>query len=147
MTSSPLDRSVRATLGALVLAALVGGCQFDGAHDPANELPFGVIDLPLADAVVRAGPLPVAGWALDDDGIAEIRVYFDGRFKGRTACSVPRTDVVKAFPRYAGVTDLHGWNLRIDVPAEYGRHSIIAQAVDRRGATRDLGQVSITVVK
>jgi len=112
--------------------------------DPANELPFGVIDVPAAGTTLRPGPTVVGGWALDDSGIAEIRVYFDGRFVARATPDVPRPDVTQAYPKYARGGDRHGWNIEVDFAATPGPHTILAQAVDSQGATRDLGSVVVT---
>ena len=43
---------------------------------PVNELPFGHVDTPPQGAQVKA-ETGIAGWALDDRGIKEIRVYID----------------------------------------------------------------------
>ena len=112
--------------------------------DSANELPFGAIDVPAAGTVLRPGPTVVGGWALDDSGIAEVRIYFDGRFVERATPNVPRPDVAQAYPKYARGGDRHGWNLEVDFAATPGAHTILAQAVDSQGATRDLGSVAVT---
>ena len=133
-------------LGWLLSAAVVtlSSCV-DPPLNPANELPIGVVDTPAAGEVLRPGPTLVGGWAVDDTRIVEIRIYFDGRFVARTTVTVARPDVAKALPKYARDGDLHGWNVVVDFAATAGAHTILAQAVDSSGATRDIGAIAITV--
>jgi hypothetical protein len=131
-------------LALVVTTAWVVSCG-GGAVDPDNELPFGIVDTPKAGAVLRPGDTVVGGWAMDDSGVEEIRIYFDGRFWAGTTLAVPRPDVARALPRYAREGDLHGWNVRVDFGLSPGDHTIIVQAVDDRGATRDIGVVPVTI--
>lgn len=128
----------------LALSALVlSGCR-QSAPDPENELPFGVVEVPRPESVLRPGPTTVGGWALDDGGVREIRVYFDGRFKASTTAGIARPDVVSAWPRYAKAGEKSGWNVRVDFGMAPGPHTILVQAVDSHGATRDIGVVPVT---
>lgn len=135
----------RATLGAMVILALAAAAACGGAPDPANELPFGAVDLPAAGAVVSPGPIVVGGWAMDDGGVSVVRVYVNRRFAVETRLEVPRPDLIKVFPAYLHGTEFHGWNATVTLPSP-GPYEILAQAIDRTGATRDLGVVSVTVV-
>jgi hypothetical protein len=127
------------------MAALVAGCdESKGVYDPANELPFGHIDLPVDGAKVQA-QAPIAGWALDDHDVREIRVYVDGRIVNHGPLTDERPDVSKAFPRYARGTHRHGWTLTM-VFVVPGAHTVLVQAVDEAGATRDIGTLSVTAV-
>jgi hypothetical protein len=113
-------------------------------RDPANELPFGHVDLPAPGAEMKALS-PVAGWAMDDRGVHEIRLYIDGHLANTTRLSQARPDVSKAHPRYAREQHRHGWVMLagFDVP---GPHTLVFQAVDTDGATRDIGVINITAV-
>lgn len=113
--------------------------------NPGNELPFGVVDVPKAGSTLRPGPTLVGGWAVDDSGIEEIRVYFDGRFKASTGMAVSRPDVEQAHPRYARPDAMHGWNVLVDFGMASGPHTILVQVVDDLGATRDIGVVPVTI--
>lgn len=126
------------------LMAAVSACV-DPPPDPANELPIGFVDTPSAGEVLRPGPTLVGGWAVDDTRIVEIRIYFDGRFVARATQGVARPDVAKAWPKYARAGDLHGWNTIVDFAATAGAHTIVVQAVDTAGATRDIGVIPVTV--
>jgi hypothetical protein len=129
-----------------VMAAVVvlPGCT-DPPPSPDNELPIGVVDVPRAGDVLRPGPTIVGGWAVDDTRVVEIRVYFDGRFAARATPTVARPDVAKAMPAYARPGDMYGWNVSVDFGATGGAHTILAQAVDTLGATRDIGVIPVTV--
>lgn len=142
MTGSYLSRTLALVA---VTASLAAGCgrSVDRSLDPANELPRGVIDTPAPGTVLRPGPTLVGGWALDDTGVVEVRIYFDGRYVARTSLLVPRPDVAQAFPAYARPGDLYGWNTEIDFAATDADHVILAQAVDANGATRDIGAVAV----
>jgi N-acetylmuramoyl-L-alanine amidase len=87
----------------------------------------------------------VGGWALDDRGVAEIRVYVDNHFATSTVLNTDRPDVSKAFPQYARGNDKHGWTVAIAFDAP-GPHTILVQAIDSDGATRDIGSVAVTSV-
>lgn len=141
-------------LGVLVLALFtLSGCGTDrstqsnpaaGARspDPTNQLPFGTLDAPASDATV-AQDVTVSGWAMDDAGIAAVRVYVDGHFVESTELTVDRPDVSAAVPAFSRQSDRHGWTVAINL--EPGAHTILAQAVDTVGGTRDLGSVAVTV--
>jgi hypothetical protein len=144
-----MEKVVRRTLAALAIAAAAGGCGSTAGSgggkepDPSNELPLGFVDMPSANAVVPP-QFPAAGWALDDTGIAVVRLYVDGRYVASTHLETDRPDVTKAFPQYTAEGNRHGWQamLKVDRP---GPHTLIVQAVDKAGATRDLGVVPFTV--
>ena len=113
---------------------------------PEQPLPFGYLDLPAEGAMVPAGkPLQVAGWALDDSTVKEVRVYLDNRFKAKTSTNLERPDLAKPYPSYLHGTNMHGWNVEIDVPNGAGPHTILVQVVDDGGATRDVRPASIIV--
>jgi hypothetical protein len=137
----------RVEVATIVLAALAIGCGGSGstaerAPDPTNELPFGTIDTPAAGAQVPS-TVTIGGWALDDRGIKRIRVFIDGRFATESAPNTERPDVSKAHPQYARGANLHGWTMAIAFEAP-GPHTIIAQATDSDGATRDIGTLIVT---
>jgi Bacterial Ig domain len=135
----------RATAVALLIAAVAAGCGgSSGVDDRANELPFGHVDVPVDGARVEA-QTPIAGWALDDRGVREIRVYVDGRIVNHGPLTNERPDVSKAYPQYARRGNQHGWTLTMDF-AVPGSHAVLVQAVDSDGATRDIGALHVTAV-
>lgn len=129
--------------GLMVATCVLVGCA--GAPDPANELPFGSVDMPQSGAVVAKGPIVVGGWAMDDAGVTRVRVYVNRRFVTESRLEVARPDLIKVFPAYLHGSEFHGWNVTVVLPTP-GVYEILAQATDTDGATRDLGVVAITVV-
>ena len=140
-----------AMLGTLSVTGCGGGS--DPASDrralaamepaPDNALPFGYVDTPPAKAVVPT-TFAVGGWAMDDEGIEVVRIYVDGKYKASTRLTTDRADVSKAFPAYAHSSNKHGWNATLTIGTP-GTHTLLVQAVDVKGATRDLGEVAIVV--
>jgi hypothetical protein len=140
---------------ACVVVLGVAGCG--GGSDPAsnrralaaleplpdNTLPFGVVDVPRAQAVVPASFI-AAGWALDEEGIEVVRIYVDGKSKASGRLTVERPDVSKAYPAYARQSDLHGWKVTVTIGTP-GVHKLTVQAIDVKGATRDIGEWDIVV--
>jgi len=131
----------------LLVLGIAPGCRSTVPEpDPANELPFGFLDEPKAGAQVGR-QLHFRGWALDDGAIREVRVFFDGRFLARSTLNEDRPDVRAAFPQYAKGSDRHGWRVTASLPASVtpGTHTVLAQAVDNLGATRDIGTAQVIV--
>jgi hypothetical protein len=143
-----MNRTFQRFIGtAVTFTAIVGsGCarrESNRALDPTNELPFGVVDTPKEGATVGT-PLSTSGWALDDRGVREVRVYVDGHFANLTHLNTPRPDVKKAFPQYTQGGDTVGWSATVDLQGP-GVHMLVVQAVDSDGATRDIGSIKVMV--
>src|SRR5262245_34677746 len=114
----------------LAIAALAGarGCSRPPANHalaPSNELPQGAGDGPAEGATV---PLMAnaGGWAIDDRGIREIRLYVDGHFVNSTPLNTTRDDVAKAYPQYARGSNQLGWTTVVEFPAP-GPHTLVVQ--------------------
>jgi hypothetical protein len=131
-------------LAAIAGAALAACSGNTGVNDPANELPFGALDLPAQGAQVKA-QTPVAGWALDDRGVQQIRVYVDGHLVNSGVLSQERPDVAKVYPKYAHGSLKHGFTLLMGFDGP-GPHTVIVQAVDTDGATRDFAVLNVIAV-
>ena len=113
-------------------------------QDPANELPFGHVDMPVNGAQV--GMLSgIGGWAIDDRGVRELRLYVDGHIVNTTRIMIARPDVSRAYPRYARPGDLFGWSMLLGFDSP-GPHDVVVQAVDSDGATRDIGALTVTAL-
>jgi hypothetical protein len=130
-----------------VIAAGLAACSAPGpaSPDPDNALPFGYLDTPTNDQTVGR-QVQVSGWALDDSGVRDVRIFVDGRYRTSASLTVPRPDVTNAYALFANGTDVHGWSTIVDLGEQAVRHNIIAQAVDDQGATRDIGSVEVTVM-
>lgn len=97
--------------------------------------PFGVIDAPVEDAEVEGGSWGY-GWALDDSGIAEIRVATE---LGPATPGVPggrRPDIPAAHPEYADAATSGFGFLVPKVPP--GPHTLSITLVARDGGERVL---------
>jgi hypothetical protein len=141
-------RKTRPVGVALVAAAWIVAAVACGARplpEPDNELPFGFMDVPANGATVGR-VTRVAGWALDDGRVTRVDVYVDGHFRGSATPAAPRPDVAKAFPAYARQADTCGWEVNVDLGDRSVPVTILAQAIDDRGATRDLGTVTVSIV-
>jgi len=116
--------------------------------DPKNELPFGFVDAPPQGAGVGR-QVQMYGWALDDQGVADVRVFVDGKYVTHTGFSVSRPDVAGAHPTYTHGNDKHGWAVTVALGPAFapGAHTILVQAVDTLGATRDIGSVAVSVAE
>lgn len=134
----------------LLLAVALGGCRqkptpCDSTPDPRNELPFGSVDAPRdRDTVGRM--VTIVGWAADDSSVSTVHLYVDNKFRGSTKPTLPRPDVATEFPTYTASHSNVGWQTQIDLGETEGRHVVLAQAVDDRGATRDLGYVVVNLI-
>jgi len=113
--------------------------------DATNEIPFGVVDGPQNGKVVGR-EVEVSGWALDDSGVAEVRIYVDSRYKMSAMLKIKRPDVTKVYPKYSVPNDMHGWWEVVDLGEKAGPHQILVQAIDTNGATRDIGTVNVEVL-
>jgi hypothetical protein len=121
----------------------------------AAAAPFGTVDTPFEGVTGVSGALPVTGWAMDDVGVARVRVYRDsvpGEFAGpiyigqATFVAGARPDVDRA---YAGWPDCSraGWGLMVltnMLPGANGTFRLTAIADDVEGHQTVLGARSFT---
>ena len=132
----------------MLLLAMAAGwsCRLPAPlPDRNNELPFGVVDGPKSGAAVGR-EVEVSGWALDDTGVVEVRIYVDARYKMSAPLKIKRPDVTKVYPKYPVPDDMHGWWEVVDLGETAGTHQILAQAIDSNGATRDIGSVTVELI-
>ncbi len=97
--------------------------------------PFGVIDFPPEDAEVSAGTWGY-GWALDDSGIAEIRVATEFGEGAPAVVGGTRPDIPAVYPDYADAAR-SGFGFLVP-PAPPGRHTLSITVVGRDGGERVL---------
>lgn len=126
-----------------ILCSLADGC---GSVRAPKTLPFGVMDEPRSGEALR-GTVQLRGWALSESGMAQILVYVDRNFAVAATLGGSRPDVAKAYPAFANRPD-SGWVAILDTskfPA--GAHEVVVQGTGNNGATRDLGDINVTIVK
>jgi hypothetical protein len=134
-----------------VLAAWVSGCgsgsspPTESPPDPINNLPFGVMDIPGNNSTVGR-VVDCVGWALDDTPVRVVRLFVDGRYNASASLTIARPDLPRFFPRYMAANPRPGWQGLVDLGESPGAHTILAQAVDDRGATRDIGFVTVNLI-
>jgi hypothetical protein len=110
-----------------------------------SVLPFGAVDSPRPGEALR-GRSTLRGWALSESEIESVAIYMDRTLAAFATLGVSRPDVQKALPAFPGAAEA-GWQLDFDVTGlKPGPHELEIQARSRQGATRDLGDVAVTVV-
>ena len=62
--------------------------------------PFGHVEGIHGGGNAGGGLLPITGWALDDDGVDDVKLYVDGVIAGRADYGRNRPDVELIFPGY-----------------------------------------------
>ena len=137
----------RASLAAvIVLALLEAGCERGSDRlQKRSDLPFGDINTPAESPLELRGSAPAIflGWALAEDGIAEVNLYVDRRLVRSTALFLRSPDVARVFPTFA-TAGTAGFGIELaarDVGP--GRHEVVVQARSNRGATRDLRRYEV----
>ena len=111
-----------------------------------SRLPYGVIDTPHSGETLR-GAVGLGGWALSEDGISRVAIYVDRSYVVTATLGGPRPDVGKI---YAGMPDAAaaGWNAVLDTASfPPGGHEIVVQAHSKRGGSRDIGAITVTLAK
>ncbi|MEV7972536.1 hypothetical protein [Cellulomonas sp. NPDC089187] len=105
----------------------------------ANQVPIGSFDMLTAGT----GTMTVAGWAIDPDTTAPIKVhvYVDGVYSLQGTADVSRPDVGAAY----GKGSLHGYSLSLNATA--GAHSVCVYALDsaHQANNRQLSCRTVTV--
>ena len=143
-----VTRSATVTIGGQVLTVTQGGAN--------TQPPFGFIDTPADNSTGITGSLPVTGWALDDVGVARVRIFRDPVF-GEPARQIylgdatfvdgARPDVQAAFPSLPFASRA-GWGyllLTNMLPARgTGTYHLFAYADDIDGRSTLLGSRAIT---
>jgi hypothetical protein len=120
--------------------------------------PFGTVDTPADNSTGLSGAISVTGWALDDVGVARVRIYRDpvaGEAAGpqvfignATLVDGARPDVQAAFPAFPYASRA-GWGLQVltnVLPKQgNGQFRFYAYADDVDGHTTLLGFKTVTI--
>lgn len=103
-----------------------------------------MIDIPANGATVDT-PVRVSGWAVDESGVAGVRIYFDDEPMVTAPIVSARPDVEKRFPRFASPGAIHGFEALIDAGAHAGYTVVRAVAIDGKGAQTEIYSITIRI--
>lgn len=96
------------------------------------------IDLPSQNGVIKGDSLYIRGWALNDSGVKEIKVYLDNKYMGNANYGLSRTDVNSAYPGYVN-GDKSGYEQNIDIKnIEPGNKTITVEVIGIDGTSTKL---------
>jgi hypothetical protein len=140
-----LSVSFFAAIWCILIIPIVGLLLSCGSQNHL-KLPAGYIDVPPpTQQAVFHGVSHLEGWALSDDGIADVAVYVDRQYVTSAETGLARPDVAKAFPNESGA-QAAGWRASLDVSKfPPGRHDIVVQATGKNGARCDVAHFAATV--
>ena len=85
----------------------------------------------------------VEGWAADDDGVVEVRIYVDRDRAVVVRPSIARPDVDALFPHVA--RERHGFGAELNVGSKIGPCVIRADVLDKRGAVTTVARARIAI--
>ena len=93
------------------------------------------IDEPSANSTVK-GNVKVRGWALNESGIREVKIYVQGKYVGNAALGKSRPDVKNAYPQYIN-SDKSGYEYTINASSlGSGTNTIKVQAIGNDGTSK-----------
>jgi hypothetical protein len=107
-----------------------------------NPLSIGYIDWPKPRTSVSS-VFTVEGWAADEDGVVEVRIYVDRDRAAVVRPSVARPDVDAAYPRVA--RERHGFGAELNVGSKTGSCLVRADVLDKRGAVTTVARARIAI--
>ncbi len=118
----PAGQTKTICVNALNAGAGAGSTQL-GCRTVRLNNPFGSLD----SLTAGAGTIKVAGWAIDPDTTAAVKVhvYVDGQFRGEYTANQNRPDVGAAYP---GFGSLHGYSATISVTG--GTRNVCVYAIN-----------------
>lgn len=106
----------------------------------------GNIDSP-DPTITQSGVILVRGWLLDPATVSRIAVYVDGQFVANANTSLPRIDVVEAFPNYPGIQNIApGFQIGI-LASRFpnGPHTLSVRIFYSDGRVTELGSRTILI--
>jgi hypothetical protein len=105
---------------------------------------FGTLDAP-APGDTLSGMATLAGWAIDDRGVASVEFQLDGVRLGEAHYGTPREDVAREYPGLPN-SPLFGFSFPVDTRAyTNGLHTLEALASDLSGNRSQLRPGKITI--
>lgn len=113
-----------------------------------NEGSFGDLDLPPILEGLLSGVVHFTGWALDWEGVADVRIFVDGEDFGSADRGLPRPGVSAQFPGYPD-SAAPGWSFNLDsTRLPDGPHNLQVIVRDQSAAAVEtlIGERAFTVV-
>ncbi|MDO4925306.1 MAG: N-acetylmuramoyl-L-alanine amidase [Turicibacter sp.] len=96
------------------------------------------LDSPTNNSVVTDGNLKIRGWALDQVGVKEVRVYIDNKDFGPVTYGTTRVDVNKAYPGYSSGNNA-GFDATIDVSSlTSGNKKVVVKITSNDGTSQNI---------
>ena len=104
-----------------------------------NNLPkINNLDTPTNDTVISNDKISIRGWALDESGVKEVRVYVDGKDLGTITYGTKRTDVNNVYPGYSS-GDNAGFEGNIDISSiGSGSKKLVVKITANDGTTQSI---------
>lgn len=107
-----------------------------------NPPSIGYIDWPKPRASVSS-VFAVEGWAADQDGVVEVRIYVDADRVAVVRPWLARPDLDAAFPNIA--RERHGFSAELNVGSKTGPCVVRADILDTRGAVTPVARVRVAI--
>jgi hypothetical protein len=107
---------------------------------------IGCIDEPSSHTIINSNTIVCKGWAYSESGIISIKIIIDDHEVGEADYGLPRTDVKKVYPQYAGI-ERSGFSFSQKIPLVRGSHKLKVMAIGRGGDTKKLGEVAFRYLK
>ena len=107
-----------------------------------NNLPkINNLDTPTNDTVISNDKISIRGWALDESGVKEVRVYVDGKDLGTITYGTKRTDVNNVYPGYSS-GDNAGFEGNIDISSiGSGSKKLVVKITANDGTTQSIERI------
>jgi N-acetylmuramoyl-L-alanine amidase len=111
-----------------------------------NQAPFGNVDIPdLAGVYNASGSFPVAGWALDTDGVSKVEILIDNGVMQNAIFGDARPDVANTIADWPDAL-YSAFIANVDTTRILdGVHTLDVRATDRTGLSRLIGRRTIQV--
>lgn len=128
----------------LVLGLTLSVLFLGSAPSMAAE-PFGYLNGLSGGQNAGGGILPLTGWALDDDGIANVDIYVDGVIVGRADYGQNNPTVELIFPGYPDGAQ-NGFGILLDsTPYSNDLHEITARVTSNTGEQTWLNPITLQI--
>jgi hypothetical protein len=126
---------------AFLLTAWIAGC---GSSREAKKLPIGNVESPKPGESLK-GSVRIAGWALAEQGIDRVDVYWDDVLVASGGTGASRPDVQAVYPTYREAAN-SGFDFTANASSlAPGPHQLTVQARSKDDAVRELYRSPQTV--